>query len=187
MKVLFLLAVAVLAAFVTATEFVKIEILQTNAVIDTNPIINVSEMQLFKKGNKLHMTEKYVEFGESSPDFPAVNCFDNVTETQTTTPMPGGSSSHNNLCMSGNNNPSEQWMAIYAELGSFDRLRIFNAHGFSNPTGKDVGERILGATLSIYRLDDSVNTPVPLFTYTFSSLQPVYTIDIPLSALSSHV
>lgn len=170
MQFLFMLLAALVA--VPLSEALSVKITQSNAVIDTNPIINLTEVQFFLNGVMLNVPRGAFSFTNPSSNFPAANCNDGVTQTLTS-PL--------NICKSGNNNPNEQTMLINLPGLSFDKIKIYNAKGFNNPHGKDVGQRIVGATMEV--LSDL--TSAAEFTSSFDGALEVYTFNCPLVAGSA--
>lgn len=172
----------IFAATLVANAYLVIEITQPHAVIDANPILNFAEIELYAGATKLALMNSAMHFLEKSSGYPADVCNDGQVNTF---PYPY------NMCKSGNSNPLSQTMFITMGPYFFNKIKIYNAMGFNNPAGYDVGNRILGATLTI--LSDPVpslppqNNPKPdvwvngskIFTYVFTSMEPLYVIELP--------
>lgn len=154
-------------ALATKAGAMLVRIEQTKAVIDPNPIINLSEIQFFSKGALLTVPSTAFSFIHQSSGFPAAKCNDGVTETLTPIGVP--TTSLYNMCKS-RNNDLVQTMVINLSGVSIDTIKVYNAVGFNNPSGLDVGQRIVGATLQIFS-----DTNQLLYSAVFNAWHVIYT------------
>jgi len=165
-----LLTVLATIATITNAAYLRVMINQPNAVIDANPTINFSEIQFFKNGAQVSVPNANMVFREVSSGYPASLCNDGITTTGT---------GPYNLCKSSNADPTGQSFLVFLLDTEVDQMKIYNAYGYNNPAGQDVGKRIEGATLTI----TSLLTDDVVFTYTFGApFQSLYTLSIPTPA-----
>ncbi len=131
---------------ISANAFdLQVQIIQPNAVIDAKPILNYCEVQFTLNGNVQAYDSTIMWWSSLSSGFGFLNCNDGNTVT--------GSGPYN-MCKSGNGDPTGQNVTIKTRSLAFDNIRIFNANGFNNPAGMDVGLRTVGATIRIVDMEE---------------------------------
>lgn len=160
---LFFLSVLMFMLTGTSASRLQVTIKQTNAVVDPNPIINFSEIQFYMSGTLLSLTNDAFMFNEPSSGYQTEMCNDGIIATL---PFPY------NMCKSSNTNATEKFLQITLNA-AFDQIKVYNAYGFLNVYGHDVGDRVIGAVLTVEYITST--TSATLFSETFLSNSPVYT------------
>ncbi len=155
-----------------------VEIVQaTPRAGDTNPIINFSEVRLLYNGIQQVLDSNDLIFGTVSSGYPPTKCTDDITATGTSSPY--------NMCKSGNDLVTQTFtIAPGRNSGptsyiAFDKIELYNAYGFNNQAGQDVGLRAQGAIL---RVRDDANGNAVLFEQTLGTNCPLYSFTFPLTA-----
>jgi len=150
-----------------ASDVLVVKIVQTNAVIDPHPVLNLFGVQFLLDGKQSILSDDDFSFREPSADYPAYNC--NVG-------FAGNEPEVLRMCQSVGNTFTPT-LTVVLEGVMFDRIKVFNAQGLNTTFGEDIGQRIVGATLSV----SSRATKEILYSYDFDTQLAVYDLVFPVT------